>query len=812
MAQAASACVVLCFLCGIGFGQDPQDDVRKILDNALELYKQGKKKEAYDEFEKAIQKRPSESTAFAWLDRVGQEIVFDMINSGDRELQDMGRRLINLAKPARQAIVVKAEVIKEMIRNLGPDQEWSVQRAAHFRLVVYGPWALPYLVPFLNEAAEDTLKSRVMLVLKEIGPEISLGVAECLDADKEKFKLMRQNACVVLGNIGDERAIPALKRAFEDPNELPEVKEEAHIALQKLTGVRSPASWKKATDYYYNLAWNFFRRHPDVIRSWERSFLFWKWDSDNQVLTTRQVPHFALNEQLAEEALYDLLSLDPDYPGAWGLLAMVLVQQAIEAEAAIKAAESAVALEELKQDELDDLKKRMNLVERVNVLAEKIGNRAIYGGIAAAMTEGVPAIAERLIDIAMRKGRAEELPPAEETKPKEGGDEEDGNRPKPPPKEAFAGYPLVDALTYHDKRVRFRAAEAILKIAPRERRLGWQLVVPNLAEALALTSMNIGLVIYDTRTEADAAVVNRIRDTFHKAGVYMLLGKSKDEGILQALTYPGEDAIFIQYKVAQQLHVREEVSGKKLVEQSVFDFLRDDVRTRHIPKFILCDNDEELKKAEEIFAQHIVRAIPTAMDDISLKRYMEEMKEKMGYEARDAKARADEISRRAAEALAGIDVETTAYPVAGAVPALVTCISPELKRDRSVRVAACRALGVIGDTRGIDACIRILGFGTGEKPADEENVKFEKPVRWEAAKALSRIFWRNRFEPKEEQIDLIKPWLNDGDYDIELAVGEALGNAVLNNKQRLDLEMFKRKATFNDRRGVTKEEAEQQGY
>jgi len=40
--------------------------------------------------------------------------------------------------------------------------------------------------------------------------------------------------------------------------------------------------------------------------------------------------------------------------------------------------------------------------------------------------------------------------------------------------------------------------------------------------------------------------------------------------------------------------------------------------------------------------------------------------------------------------------------------------------------------------------------------------------------------------------EVLKKATKDGDYDIELTCGEALGNALLTNPQRLDLSKFRR--------------------
>jgi hypothetical protein len=400
---------------------DPPGPARDLLNEALQLYRQAvdpaKLHEAYQAFERAIRHKPDSELVYSWIKRSGEDLVFAMINDPDSKIRDLGRRLLNLARPGEN-FKVDAARIKEMIDALRPESGWHDMRSAHFHLVIYGPFAMQYLLPLLNDASSDVLRSRVMLVLKEIGTPATLALAEGLESERDRFKLLRRNCCVVLGNIGDERAIPALKRCAENPRELPDVRREAHIALAKLTGLPKESDWKKATEYYYELARKYFYSHPEAIHRWDRCRKFWKWDPGTQSLTQRSVPAFAYNEQLCEDALFDLLELDPDYPGAWPLLVMALGSQFIEARQAVRSAEEARALGELSEDALADLKERMTRIERVHVLAEIVGVQYVYEGIQRSLDDGLTSLAQALIDLVRSKARPTDIPPDARTRRK----------------------------------------------------------------------------------------------------------------------------------------------------------------------------------------------------------------------------------------------------------------------------------------------------------------------------------------------------------------------------------------------------------
>lgn len=799
-------------------GQDPKDEVRDLLNQGAELYKRGKLDEAFETFEKAISKMPQSPLVYAWLERTGVDLIYSMLNETDTRLQDLGRRLLELAKPSVSFKADPAKV-KEAIEDL-KSSEWNKHQAAMFHLVHYGPYAVKYLIPILNDPAQDRLRARVKIALKLMGTQATLGVAEALNSEREYWKLLRQEACIVLGNIGDERAIPALKALYEDANEYPEVRREAHIALAKLTNKTSDAEWKKATDYYFELAQKYYYGHPDVIRGWERAFLFWKWDEkgnkdpqkdpkegDQEVLTEREIPQFAYNEQLAEEALLDMLTLDPEYEPAWALLMMTYAAQVIEATASIRAAEEAKELEEVKEEEVSYMKELLGSFNRLNVLAEMVGRKHVYQGIERAMKDGSPQVAQVLLHVAREKGKVEDLPPpvytGVEAEPPKGNEVA-----QPPAKEQFIGYPVVDALTYFDKRVRYAASEAMLKIAPREKRLGWELVIPNLADALGEEKIRVALVIYDVKSQDDYQVINHLRKTLESINVFPVIAKSAGEGLTKARDFPTEDIILIQYKVASMLYVRESVApGKTLVNESVMDALRDDVRTRHIPKYIIAESDDEKTKAEEIYMSHMQKVIRPDIDRHLLMRHFNEDLE-FERARNDAKSRADEMARHSAIALSQLAVETTIYPYRDAVPALIGAAKVrDNLRERDIRIPAIVALGHFGDDRAVDPLIDVVNF----KPGDDTGNEFEKPVRLAASKALSQIFWHTKYVPSDDQVLKLTSdkAIDDGDYDIELAVGEALGNSNLTNARRVALEHLKRKSSFRSRLGMTAEEIEQ---
>jgi HEAT repeat protein len=765
-----------------------KDEIRKLLKEGVDLYRQGKYKEAHSKLEEAFQKKPDSDLVYAFLKRAEEDVVASMMNAPDEQMKMDGYRLFELAKPGETIRRSKVEVLKylEQIQST----EHAVQRNAHWHLKHFAPWDLRWIVPVLGNKLADMHRSRLILCLTEIGTEATTALIECLenrptpgDPATESAMFMRQNACVILGNIKDDRALPYLKRTAEDPNEMPEVKKFANEALMKITR-KGLDQLKPAKDYFFELAEKYYYGHSSVVHAWSRSYLVWRWDNDKKTLTEREVPRFAWNEQMAEETLYDLLKLDPNYIHAekgtpWALLACVHYSQAIEAEAGIHAAEVALKGMEpgLKPKHVDDLKEWLAQAERHNVLASVPGKRYIYEALKRSIDDNSHLVAKAAIETIKEMGRPEDLPDVNQS----------GTAGQ-----STVGWPLVQALTSDDKRVRYAASEAMVRINPQTRKLGMELVVPNLVDAVGEQGVRVALIIYDVQDDNDRNFVNSLRKLLIKINVFPVVATSGEEGIIKAKQFPSEDVIIIQKKIAGQIYFKETETKRTQVVETVFDTLRDDVRTKYIPRLVLADGAADLEDAKKQFdqtAQGFLEngLIGQAGAHLVVAGIMDKLFDSAEAK-KDSKDRADLIARSAAETFAAIDVTNTLYPFRDAVDALIKTVSPEILRENFIRIPAARALGHFGDQRAIGVCSKVLA----DRGANDEATKAAKGVRWACARALSDIFKVTDYSPDKDVFGILKATLTDGDYDIELTTGEACGNARLDNLQRLEYEEARR--------------------
>jgi Ca-activated chloride channel family protein len=73
--------------------------VRRLFKEGAYLYRLGRYDESGLKFEEAFQMRPSSDQAYAFIKSAGVDLIAEIMNSPERKMQDVGRRVIEFAKP-----------------------------------------------------------------------------------------------------------------------------------------------------------------------------------------------------------------------------------------------------------------------------------------------------------------------------------------------------------------------------------------------------------------------------------------------------------------------------------------------------------------------------------------------------------------------------------------------------------------------------------------------------------------------------------------------------------------------------------------
>lgn len=731
--------------------QDLDQEVRQLLDDGAKDYRAGKYDEAFVKFQEAFNKNPGNDVVYAWMRRVGEDLVASMINNPDPKIRETGKMIFRLAQPG-QAIRRDAATLQTFLTDLGSTDS-AVFLNAFWHLKNIGPYAVASLIPTLGQDTSDRLRPRVMMLLTEMHYDSELGVIEALHSEN---LLMRQNAAIVLGNIRAERALPYLKWMLENPNEQPEVKKVAHEAMTKITA-RSAAEWKSASEYFMELAEKYYYAHPTTVHRWAPNDLIWFWDGT--AVQQRDVPAFAFNEQMAEEVLYDLLDLSENHAGAWSLMAANHFAQLLEAQDNLTAAQVALDLGDVEQAEIDALKGLLANVERAAVLGNMISRPYLYQALSRSLSDGRSDVAVAVLNALGQMAHPEDIPSAV--------------APSDPTRYGGA---LVGALTHEEKAVRYAAARVLTKLNPQFRTLGMDLVMPVMIDALGERGIRTVLLVQPTRTPAEFQRVNGWKALLRRLNTHVSAVGSIPEGMQKMTSFPREDIVFVAFELAHTVTFAEHVTRQQ-VEERFYSWMKRDVRTREVPVVIVCANAEEQAQAQQIY-QDAAAVILASAPSTEIETVLNGLYDAMGD---TAKARADAVAQWAAETLASLDADNSMYPYLQARDALMGAAGVANKRVDAVRRPAIHALGNFGDPAALD----VLADALNEKGDAKE-------TRVACAWAMGEILRRSMAAPTEKTFTVLRENLMDGDLDVELAVGHALGNAKLSLEQRRDLEKFKR--------------------
>lgn len=759
--------------------KDADDELRKLLQEGIKAYESNDFNGAYEKFETAFQKvvgSPYQSqysdVIKSFLMRSSEGLVARMMNSSDERLRNTALRLYKLAGAPGRMVIKDGEEIKKYIELLKSEViEESMKAEGLLRNSC--PYSLKYLIPYLAKESEDRVKGRVMRLLILMGRDAVHPIVAGL---KSKNILMRENCALLLGDIRDERAIPYLKRIHEDPNERPEMRAFVNEALQKITG-KEVSRLKSAKDEFFQLAEKYYYGVPSVMIKFYPEYFVFDWDGEKDELTEREVYPFLYEEEMAEDACYEALKLNADDSPSWALLCCVYFSLVVDLEKSIETAEALNKQELLPEGTkmIDAMKERMKDVKKAIINAGIAGKQHIYQSLIKAADDGRPEIAVLAIEAIKAMGRAEELP----MKRVPQGMITDGR--------ISFGYPLINALTHESKIIRYASSEAMIKLNPMEPRLGMELVIPNLIDAIGESSIKVALIVHDMRDEKDRMFVQRLIRILSIYNIYCRVATNGADGLDMSKRYPSQDIVFLQSKIHNQVWLRETLMKESKIE-TVLDTFKKDIRTRHIPIVLLCDDEQDetiqkkifqdTDKVNQFFVKPPHESLP--INQLLVKSVVDKALETAPTRG-DSAERANRIAQSAAETFASIDPTNTRFPYLDAVDALIKVLSPELRRPDTVRLPAIRALGRYGDKRALDCLAKIL--------ADKGN---DKSLRAESALAMAQIFKVIEIPPPKEIFNTLKENMFDEEYDVEYAVGTALGNAKLLNKERLEIELLKK--------------------
>ncbi len=221
---------------------DPSQQEQKVRDlyqKGGELLKNKKIDQAYTRFQRAIETAREldpqvRGSLLRWLWHSSSTRLFDQMLQ-DPKLKHAAERIMELAKGAYWTWKMDESRISRLVENLVAD-DYKTRMDSQRQLISAGQYAAPSLIEELK-ADSSEMRSMAIQTLQSMDSRVVLPVVEALESNSE---VQRKNAAIVLGLLGDPRALPALKRTYEqDESDL--VRAEAREAIRKILKARLPS-------------------------------------------------------------------------------------------------------------------------------------------------------------------------------------------------------------------------------------------------------------------------------------------------------------------------------------------------------------------------------------------------------------------------------------------------------------------------------------------------------------------------------------------------------------------------------------------
>jgi HEAT repeat protein/CheY-like chemotaxis protein len=737
-----------------------QGSVEALFEEGKEAFLQGDYGKAIEKFEEVMAQKPDHKLAYSLRQTVGYQFFIELLVK-DGKFKIFAQYILSRAETHAPVPKKDPELIKKLVNDLRSDDYLVRYRAIHKLTSEIGDYAAPALVERLGDETNDKWRTYVIIAMTQMGSQVVLPLLETLSSDTV---LQRQNAAVVLGNIGDLRALADLKRLWEDPKEVQEVKEVVKTAIRKIIGKDPETDKTPAKEYFYQKALMYFQNHPSIIKNYDNTWVVWRWkkDGETQGLVMDEVPRWLYNYRLAEEACFDALDIDYTFTKIWPILILTSLGEYNEA---------LIQLQEGREEQKDKLKELVAKAYGGYVTAFAGGPAVLYKALRFAVNTNEVPLAVASCDAIRAMAEGNLLPGGKgaSVKGKSVGRAGDGKI-------------LLDALKYPDKRLRYAAACAIVAVTNRSaqwRKSGFaamKTTIRVLIEALGESGARSVLVISGDSDKRNSLVQELIEMNYFAFG-----SASKEAGYNRAKRFPSDDLFIIDMDIAIDLTFNFKAEDVGVEHQETFlEALRADFRTREVPIFILCKT-EDLPRAQKLFSSDAAGFItyPINVEDVRL-----QLQELFAKFPPDDKGKATKISADAAAAIASIDPVFTSFPLkSGAksrelgdiIAALVAVIE---KRPDEVRVPAFKALARFGTEETIPAITRVIASKEANSPE----------VRSAACLALAGVFSKLKSLLGKETdtfrvlLDAAGPGENS--LAVRAAAGTALGKAPLDEEAK----------------------------
>jgi len=434
----AAILAVVLFGAGTGFAQTLEDNWNDFLHytkiGRLDLAK------GYAQAVLAGEPDPVQLLALAEGNRPGYVLLLKVIETPhDPELAELGRKLLAVIEQGRFIRRTDPKIIVEEIKRLSGTQRGRL--AAVRRLKNAGEYAVMYMLDAIADTARKDELPNIVWALPQVGRDAIRPLAAALQTDNVAVK---SEIIIALGKIRYPQALAYLKYVLEK-DDLPQLRGLAEEGIKQI----DPAALQlSAAELFYQLAENYYYHSESLQPAEDANFAnIWFWDPNGRRLIREKVDKSYFNELMVMRACEWALKADVEFGRAIGLWLAAF----------FKAESTGVDMPEYFGSAHAD----------ATVYATTAGPEYLHQSLARAVKDKNAYIALGVVEaLAANAGEKSLL------------------------YRVGIDQPLLQALSFDDRAVRYSAAIAIAAAGPKEDFPEAKLVVENLAEAISRADSN----------------------------------------------------------------------------------------------------------------------------------------------------------------------------------------------------------------------------------------------------------------------------------------------------------------------------------
>jgi HEAT repeat protein len=359
-------------------------------------------------------------------------------SAADAELTDLTGKILAVIEEGRFIERTEPRIIAEEVRRLNTTPRGWLTAVKRLRNA--GEYAIPFMLDAMTDAMDDSSSEKELTSIVRALPEIGRDAIRPLVAALQTNDVpVKAEIITALGKMSYPQSLPYLKYVVENDSST-ELRAKAQESIRQI----DPAKLRvPAAQLFYELSEKYYYHAESLAPAQDVNFAnVWFWDSDNAKLARQEVDQRYFNELMSMRACELALRADPGFGSAIGLWL-----------AAFFKAESA----------------------GVGQMPAYFGaNHA--DGLVYATTAGVEYLHQAL-DRAVKDNNAFVALGVIEALARTAGEKSLFYQMGP-------SQPLLAALSFNDRMVRYSAAIAIGQAGPMQGFAESGLVVANLAEAL----------------------------------------------------------------------------------------------------------------------------------------------------------------------------------------------------------------------------------------------------------------------------------------------------------------------------------------